>query len=82
MQDHLQIDIKYSYPKSEETFSLGGKEHGEAVKKVRIEAAREDTKFDDHRCKLALDITRLIITALDAVMYIGPVKACGWCHAA
>ncbi|CCQ72542.1 putative phage integrase [Magnetospira sp. QH-2] len=45
----IPVDIKDTYPKSEETFSLKTKDHHEALKLVRIEAVRVDALFDDHR---------------------------------
>jgi len=45
----IPIDIKDSYPKTEETFSLDTKERAEAVRLVRIEAAKVDRKFEEHR---------------------------------
>ena len=40
-------DIAATYPKSEETFSLRTKDYQEAVKLVRIAAARVDALFDE-----------------------------------
>lgn len=48
----IPLDIKDSYPKTEETFSLGTKDHAEAVKLVRVKAAEVDRRFDDHRRQL------------------------------
>lgn len=50
----VPVDIKGSYPKTEETFSLRTTDHREALKLVRIEAARVDRLFDEHRRGLAL----------------------------
>lgn len=50
----VPVDIKDTYPKAEETFSLRTKDHREALKLVRIEAARVDRLFDDHRRRVAL----------------------------
>jgi integrase len=49
----IPVDIKNTYPKSEETFSLGTKDHAEAVRLVRVAAADIDRKFDAHRKHLA-----------------------------
>lgn len=51
----IPIDIRESYPKSEETFSLRTKDYQEAIRRVRVEAARVDRLFAEHRKKLALD---------------------------
>jgi len=45
-------DIKRSYPKTEETFSLKTKEYSEALKRVRVAAADVDRRFDAHRRRL------------------------------
>lgn len=50
----VPVDIADSYPKTEETFSLRTKDHREALKLVRIEAARVDRLFDEHRRRMAL----------------------------
>lgn len=46
-------DIKGSYPKTEETFSLGTSDYQEALKKLRKASADVDQRFDDHRQWLA-----------------------------
>lgn len=48
-------DIKDSYPKTEETFSLGTKDYAEALRKVRKAAVEVDERFDEHRRKIALE---------------------------
>jgi len=45
-------DIKGSYPKVEETFSLKTTDYHEAVKRLRVAAARIDRQFDTHRREL------------------------------
>ncbi len=50
----IPIDIKDTYPKSEETFSLKTKDYQDAVRRVRVAAAEVDRKFDAHRRELAL----------------------------
>jgi integrase len=50
----IPVDIVGTYPKSEETFSLRTKNREEAVKLVRIEAARVDRLFDEHRRQRSL----------------------------
>ncbi|WP_139134933.1 DUF6538 domain-containing protein [Magnetovibrio blakemorei] len=50
----IPVDIKTSYPKTEETFSLGTTDHREAVRLVRVAAAKVDGKFDAHRRMLVL----------------------------
>lgn len=51
----VPVDIKGTYGKSEETFSLKTSDYKEALKKVRTESVRIDKKFEDHRKKLALE---------------------------
>jgi len=45
-------DIKDTYPKTEETFSLDTKDRAEAVRLVRVEAVKVDRKFEEHRRSL------------------------------
>ena len=45
----IPVDIKDTYPKTEETFSLQTKDYPEAVKRVRVAAAQVDRKFEAHR---------------------------------
>ncbi len=45
-------DIKTTYPKSEETYSLGTKDYQEALRRVRQEAVKVDRRFDEHRLEL------------------------------
>lgn len=49
----VPVDIAGSHPQTEETFSLRTKDHRETLKLVRVEAARVDHPFDEHRCRLA-----------------------------
>ena len=49
----IPVDIKDTYPKAEETFSLRTKDYQEAVRRVRVAAVEVDRKFDDHRRQLA-----------------------------
>ena len=46
-------DIRDTYPKTEETFSLKTTDYREAVKRLRIEAARVDRLFEAHRREVA-----------------------------
>lgn len=46
-------DIKTSYPKAEETFSLETREYQEALKKLRRASVEVDERFDEHRQRLA-----------------------------
>lgn len=46
-------DIKKSYPKTEETFSLETRDYQEALKKLRKASAEVDDRFDEHRHHLA-----------------------------
>ncbi|MFP1632922.1 DUF6538 domain-containing protein [Zhengella sp. ZM62] len=48
----IPADIKETYPKTEEVSSLRTKDFREAVRRVRIEAARVDRLFDMHRRSL------------------------------
>ena len=45
----IPADIKDSYLKTEELKSLRTGDYAEAIKRVRIEAARVDRLFDEHR---------------------------------
>lgn len=45
----VPLDIRDTYPKTEETFSLRTKDPREAIKRVRIAAAEVDARFDEHR---------------------------------
>lgn len=47
----IPVDIKETYPKSEETFSLRTKDYREALKRVRVAAANVDRLFEEHRHK-------------------------------
>lgn len=51
----VPVDIKDTYPKSEETFSLKTKDRQEALRRVRIAAVDADRRFDAHRRELSLD---------------------------
>lgn len=48
-------DIKGSYPKTEEVFSLRTKDYSEALRKVRLAAVEVDERFAEHRRKIALE---------------------------
>jgi len=49
----IPLDIKESYPKTEETFSLKTKDYQEALKRVRETGVRVDRGFEAHRRELA-----------------------------
>ncbi len=49
----IPVDIKGTYPKTEETFSLKTKDYREALRLVRIKAVEVDRKFEDHRQEIA-----------------------------
>ncbi len=51
----IPVDIADTYPKSEETSSLKTSDYKEALKLVRVEAARVDGLFAAHRQRLALE---------------------------
>lgn len=46
-------DIRASYPKTEETFSLGTSDYPEALRRVRKAAHEVDQRFEQHRQQLA-----------------------------
>lgn len=48
----VPVDIKDTYPKTEEVFSLKTKDYREAVRLVRVHAARVDRLFERHRQEL------------------------------
>jgi len=50
----IPVDIKGTYPKTEETFSLKTSNYQQALKLVRIAAAETDSKFEKHRRQIAL----------------------------
>ncbi len=67
-------DIKGTYPKSEETFSLGTSEYKEALKRVRIAAVDVDKRFEAHRKHLTRQNEPLQSEISDAQIYeIGEV---------
>ena len=45
----VPIDIKNSYPKSEETFSLKTRDYSVALQRIRLAAVKVDQKFEAHR---------------------------------
>lgn len=51
----VPVDIKGSYPKAEEVFSLKTKHYNEALRLVRIAAVQVDERFAEHRRKVALE---------------------------
>lgn len=61
----VPVDIKDTYPKAEETFSLRTKDHREALKLVCVEAARVDRLFDEHRRRMALQAEPPLETLTD-----------------
>lgn len=48
----IPVDIKATYPKTEETFSLRTKDPREALILVRRAAAEVDARFDAHRQRM------------------------------
>ena len=54
-------DIRYTYPKREELKSLGTKDYNEAVRLLRVEAARVDQLFDEHRARVPPDLSLIHI---------------------
>jgi len=51
-------DLKATYPKTEETFSLKTTDYKEALKRVRIAAVEVDRRFEEHRRLLAENNTK------------------------
>ncbi len=60
----VPVDIKDTYPRAEETFTLGTKDHAEALKLVRIAAVEVDRRFDQHRRKIQQQISAPILDEL------------------
>lgn len=72
----VPVDIKNSYPKAEETFSLKTKDRAEALRRVRIAAVEVDERFAEHRRRIALeqaaildDLTPIQIATAKAAYY-------------
>lgn len=72
-------DIKETYPKTEETFSLGTKDYQEALKLVRKAAVEVDQRFEAHRQRLhgeqADDLPDSLIDAIGELYYAEIVAA-------
>ncbi len=51
----IPVDIKDTYPKTEETFSLKTTDYREALRLVRIKAVEVDQRFEAHRQKLSVE---------------------------
>jgi hypothetical protein len=60
----IPVDIKDTYPKTEETFSLRTKDYHEALKKVRIAAVEVDQRFEAHRQMLARQASAPVVEEL------------------
>lgn len=70
----IPTDIKGTYPKAEETFSLRTKDYREAVRRVRVEAARVDRLFDAHRRDLERQAEPAVAELTDAqIKHIGEI---------
>ncbi|AKI02259.1 phage integrase family protein [Hoeflea sp. IMCC20628] len=70
----IPADIKATYPKTEETFSLKTKDYREAVRRVRIQAARIDRLFEAHRQELKREAEPALAELTPAqIEYIGEV---------
>ncbi len=72
----IPADIKATYPKSEETFSLGTKDPMQALVAVRKAAAEVDVRFDTHRRQQAainapavLELTAAQIARIEELYY-------------
>ncbi len=59
-------NIKKSYPKTEETFSLETRDYQEALKKLRKASAEVDDRFDEHRQLLARQLEPALAELSDA----------------
>lgn len=53
-------DIKASYPKAEEVFSLRTRDYTEALRLVRLAAVEVDERFAAHRRMIALERASLL----------------------
>ncbi|WP_338604819.1 DUF6538 domain-containing protein [Desulfoferula mesophila] len=73
----IPVDIKDTYPKAEETFSLGTKDYNEALKRVRIAAVEIDRRFDQHRHKLQQQASAPILDELTEFQ-IKQLGRCKW----
>ena len=56
----IPVDIKDSYPKTEETFSLKTKDYREALRLVRIAAVDVDKRFEAHRRQQTIQSASLV----------------------
>lgn len=67
-------DIKKSYPKTEETFSLDTSDYQEALKRLRKASAEVDSRFDEHRRSLARQLEPALAELSDTqIKHIGEV---------
>lgn len=55
-------DIRDSYPKTAEVFSLRTKDYAEALRLVRLAAVEVDGRFQAHRRKIALERAASLMT--------------------
>lgn len=53
-------DIRDSYPKAEETFSLKTKDRAEALRLVRLAAVEVDRRFDEHRRRISRERAEIL----------------------
>ncbi len=72
----IPADIRDTYPKAEETFSLRTKEPREALVRVRRASAEVDARFEAHRRKLALaqgpevaELSKVQLARIEEVYY-------------
>nr|WP_112875292.1 site-specific integrase [Paracoccus endophyticus] len=56
----IPVDIKDSYPKAEETFSLKTKDRAQALRLVRVAAVQVDERFAEHRRRIALERSAIL----------------------
>ncbi len=67
-------DIKNSYPKTEETFSLETRDYQDALKKLRKASADVDGRFDEHRLRLSRQLEPALAELSDAqIKHVGEV---------
>ena len=53
-------DIRDSYPKAEETFSLKTRDRAEALRLVRLAAVEVDRRFDEHRQRISRERAEIL----------------------
>jgi len=70
----ILVDIRDTYPKSEETFSLRTKDYDESLKCVRVAAVEVDEKFDAHRRqRMVQSLPARQVLSVDEIKMVGEV---------